>query len=297
MNKKKRKRKELLYERVMLWPAVVLFGVFFLLPIIESMALSFTNWNGFSKLEWIGLKNFTNFFSDDRAVNAVVNTLIYGISGSVLLNLLGLVYALLLDVPRKMSGVVRTLIYLPNIISPLIMGYVWKLILSSEKGVLKVSMDMLGSGEYYRDWLGDPKAAIVVIIIINLWQCVGGTMMIYLAGLQNINMEVLESARVDGANFWQMIRSVKLPLLAPAFRINIVTNIIGCMSIFDIIMSLTGGGPGFYTESLSVFILKKSVTGNSGYAAAVSIVLFLIILLPAGFAFAVTKRMEENNAG
>lgn len=294
---KRKNKKELFYERLMLWPAVILFGIFFLLPIMESMALSFTNWNGFSKLEWVGLRNFVSFFSDDRAVNAVRNTLIYGFSGAILLNLLGLIYALLLDFPRKMTGVVRTLIYLPNIISPLIMGYVWKLILSSEKGVLKVSMEMLNIGEHYRDWLGDPKAAIVVIIIINLWQCVGGTMMIYLAGLQNINAETLESARVDGANFWQTLWNIKLPLLASSFRINIVSNIIGCMSIFDIIMSLTNGGPGFYTESLSVFILKKSVSGNSGYAAAVSLVLFLIILLPAGFAFALTKKMEENNAG
>ncbi len=281
-------------HNLMILPALILFIVFFMIPIIQGLILSFTDWDGFSEINFIGLENFKFFFSDERAINSVVNTLIFGASGTILLNIFGLLYALLLDTNLRMNGVVRTLVYIPNIISPLIMGYIWMLILSSENGVLLATSKVLNLPWLFHDWLASPKAAIVVIILISLWQGIGGNMMIYLAGLQNISSEVHEAAVIDGSNYFQELFYIKIPLLGPSIRINLVTNIIGCMSIFDIIMSLTGGGPGFYTESLSLFIYKQSTSGNAGYSSAVAIILFLIILLPVTISFIATKRMEVD---
>ncbi len=279
---------------LMLLPACALFFVFFLFPILQGILLSFTNWDGFGRMDFVGLENFFDFFKDDRALNAMKNTLIFGVFGAVSLNLFGLIYALILDEGLKGSGLVRTLVYLPNIISPLIMGYIWVLILSSEGGVLKTTLEGLGLPQLYSDWLADPKAAIVVILIINLWQAIGGDMMIYISGLQTISDSVHEAALIDGASYLKELIFIKIPLLGPSLRVNIITNIIGCMSIFDIIMSLTGGGPGFFTESLSVFIYRQSSAGNAGYSSAVAVLLFLTILVPVTISFMATKKMEDN---
>ncbi|MCI2046625.1 MAG: sugar ABC transporter permease [Faecalibacterium sp.] len=278
---------------LMLAPAVLLFFFFFLLPIVQGMCFSFTNWDGFGRMQWIGLQNYFDFFTDDRALNAVKNTLYFGVLGAVLLNVLGLAIALLLDEGLKGSGLVRTLVYMPTIISSLIMGYIWGQILSSEGGILKTTLEALSASDLYSDWLSDPKAARVVLLVILLWQSIGGTMMIYISGLQSLPESVHEAAIMDGAGYFRELLFIKLPLLGPSLRVNIITNLISCMSIFDVIMSLTGGGPGFYTESLSLFIYKKSVSGSAGYASAIAIVLFLIILVPVTFSFLATKKMED----
>lgn len=277
----------------MLLPAVLLFLIFFIIPILQGLAMSLTNWNGFGKMDFIGLANFKYFFNDDRAVNAVKNTLLFGFIGAALVNIFGLFIALLLDEKLKGSGLVRTLVYLPNIVSPLIMGYIWTLILSSEGGVLKSTLEAINLPSLYKNWLAKPDSAIVCILIINLWQSIGGTMMIYLSGLQGIPGDLHEAALVDGAGYFRELFLVKLPLLGPSLRVNIITTLISCMSIFDVIMSLTGGGPGFFTESLSIFIYRKSVSGSAGYSAAVATILFLLIIIPVSVSFYVTKKMDE----
>jgi raffinose/stachyose/melibiose transport system permease protein len=280
---------------LMIVPAVLLFAVFFAIPIIQGILISFTNWDGFGRMDFIALDSYIKFFQDDRAINAVTNTLIFGLVGTLILNVFGLFTALLLDEGLKGSGLVRTLVYLPSIISPLIMGYIWGLMLSSEGGVIQATLEAINMPDMFKDWLANPKSAIVCILIINLWQSIGGNMMIYIAGLQTISESVHEAAVMDGAGYLTELFHIKLPLLGPSFRVNIITNLIACMSIFDVIMSLTGGGPGFFTESLSIFIYRQSVSGNAGYSSAVAVILFMIILVPVTISFLVTKKMEEFN--
>lgn len=278
-------------HRLMILPAMILFLVFFLIPFLQGSYMAFTNWNGFSKMDFIGLDNFVRFLNDRRAAKAVTNTLFYGVTCTLLLNLTGLALALLLDSRIKGKGIVRTIMYFPVIISPLIMGYIWKFILSSENGVILDTLEKLNLGFLYHDWLGNPGQALWAIVLVDVWQNVGSTMIIYLAGLQTIDGEVLESARIDGANTWQILRKIKLHLITPALRINIITTIIGSMSIFDIIVSLTNGGPGFTTESLSQFVYRQSTNGQAGYSAAVAMILFAAILIPVVLAFMAMRRM------
>ena len=265
-------------HRLMFLPATILFVVFFIVPLCQGIGVSLTDWNGFSEeRNFIGLDNFIRFFSDKRAMNAIGVTLLFGLVSPLLLNVFGLLLALLFDSKIKGKVFARTAVYMPSIISPLIMGYLWTLILSPSTGVLDKSLEQLGVNGSF-DWMGDPKKAIWLIIIVNVWQFVGGPMMIYLAGLQS--MDLYESAKIDGANTWQSFKNVTWPLLYPSARINIFTNIIGSMAVFDIIMAITGGGPGYATESLSIYIYRQSFNGFAGYATAVAIIMFILIVIP-----------------
>lgn len=295
--KKKREGKKAAGQRfalhhLMILPALSVFLLFVILPILEGAVLAFTNWDGFNKPEFTGLANFIHFFGDDQAYTAVRNTIFFGIGGTLLLNAAGLIYALILDSGLRLKGLLRTIVYLPAIISPLIIGYIWSIILSPENGTVLRILTALDMERFFKNFLADPKTALVVIVVVHAWQYIGGNMIIYLAGLQNVPEELTESARIDGAGFWKQLSAIRLPLLGPSFQINIVTNIIGAMSMFDVIMSLTNGGPGHYTESLSVFIYRLSASSRAGYTAAVSLIMFIIVLIPAGGSFWMMQKMN-----
>ena len=269
-------------HKFMFVPGTVLFLIFFVYPLMQGIGVSMTDWNGFSdEKNFIGLDNFIRFFSDERAINAIGVTLLFGLLSPLLLNVFGLLLAILFDSKIKGRILARTAVYMPSIISPLIMGYLWTLILSPQTGVLDKALEQMGI-DYSFGWMGDPDKAIWLIIIVNVWQFVGGPMMIYLAGLQSVPSELYESAKMDGAGAIQMFKNVTWPLLYPSARINIFTNIIGSMAVFDIIMAITMGGPGYATESLSIYIYKQSFNGFAGYATAVSIIMFFIIVIPVG---------------
>ena len=135
-------------------------------------------------------------------------------------------------------------------------------------------------------------SAMLVLVLVNVWQFAGMTMIIYLAGLQSIPAVLLEAATIDGASPWQRFTRVTIPLLMPAIRINVVTNIIGSLSVFDIIMSLTEGGPGYSTESLSIYIMRMCYGSRTGYSTAVALILFVIILVPVLISMRLTRAKE-----
>ncbi|MCL6548301.1 MAG: sugar ABC transporter permease [Alicyclobacillus sp.] len=267
-------------HKLMILPAAVLFGIFFVYPLSRGIWLSLTDWNGMDPPKFIGLANFVDFFRDPRAMNDVRTTLLFALGSAPLLNLFGLLYALILDRDFRGKGLVRAIVYLPAVISPLIMGYVWYYILQPERGVLCLAVRSLGFSSFNNDWLGNGGSALWLLILVNVWQYVGMTMVIYLAGLQAIPGEILEAAKIDGAGYWATLRRITIPLLAPSIKVNVVTNIIGSLSVFEVIMALTEGGPGYSTESLSIYIMRMCYGSFTGYSTAVAIVLFFIILVP-----------------
>ena len=278
-------------HKYMALPSFILFGVFFIYPLFRSIWLSFTDWNGITAPEFVGLQNFINFFSDDRALNDVKTTVLFALGSAPLLNIFGLLYALLLDRDFKGKGIVRAIVYLPAVISPLIMGYIWYFILQPQRGFL---FRALAAAEIHMasNWLGQSSTALIVLILVNVWQFVGITMIIYLAGLQTIPEEMYEAGKIEGAGYWATLRYITIPLLAPSVRINVITNIIGSLSVFDIIVALTDGGPGYATESLSLYILRMVYGSFTGYSTAVAIILFFIILIPVAVSFRLLKRTE-----
>ena len=279
-------------HQYMALPAIALFGLFFLYPLAQGVGISLTDSNGMTPPNFVGLRNFAEFFNDGRALNDVRITVLFALGSAPLLNLAGLAYALFLD--RRVPGktFVRAVVYLPAVISPLIMGYIWYFILQPGRGALAHVLNGLGLGFLQVNWLGDGSAALAVLIAVNVWQYAGMTMIVYLAGLQNIPADLYEAARIDGAGRRQALRYVTLPLLYPAVKINVVTNIIGSLSVFDVIVALTDGGPGYATESLSIYIMRMLYGSFTGYSTAAALVLFLIILVPVVLFLLMTRKSE-----
>ena len=271
-------------------PALIVFFIFFIYPFLNGFWLSLTKWNGYTDPTFIGLKNFEDIFQDARALSAIKNTVVFALISTPLLNLFGLGYALLLENTRSMMvKVTRTLVYVPAIISPLIMGYVWFFIMKSG-GTGQELLSSLGLNALVFDWLAKPSLALALIITVNAWQFAGMTMIIYLSALQAVPQELYEAADVDGASYWQKLIHVKLPSITSAITINILTNIIGSLAIFDVIVALTDGGPGYATESLSIYIMRMSYGGSTGFAVAVAMVMFFITFIPVMTYIALTKK-------
>ncbi|OXS53900.1 glycerol-3-phosphate ABC transporter permease [Cohnella sp. CIP 111063] len=259
-------------------PAFVLFGLFVFYPLISGVRISFTDWNGYSQsYSFIGWDNYRKLFADSNIRTAFVNTLIYGVGSAVIQNVWGLLYALLLN--RKFAGrtLARAAIYLPVMISGLIMGYIWYFMLQYSGGALNDLMSALGLARV--DWLADPNRAVGLILFITSLQYVGQAMVIYLAGLQTIPQTYYEAAEMDGVRVWSRFRHITLPLLAPAIITNATLKLIGGLQLFDLVMALTRGGPGFSTHSVSTMInYLYFASQNAGYSATLGIALFLTIM-------------------
>lgn len=279
-------------HKYMALPAAVLFAVFFLYPLARGIGLSLTDWDGIREPNFVGIQNFIDFFKDDRARNDIMITVLFALGSAPLLNIFGFIYALILDGKFRGNGVARAIVYMPAIISPLIMGYIWYFILQPERGYLFHLLQRVGMEYMLGNWLADYKTAIWVLILVNVWQYAGMTMIIYLAGLQSISIEIFEVSRIDGAGYFSRLFNIIIPLLIPSIIINVVTNIIGSLSVFDVIMALTEGGPGYSTESLAIYIMRMCYGSNTGYSTAVAIILFFIILLPVVVFMRLMKSKE-----
>jgi len=280
------------WHRYMAVPALVLFSLFFLYPLSRGVWTSFTAWDGFSTPKFIGFANYKEFFQDDRALRDIRNTVLFALGSAPLLNIAGLLLALLLNRTFKARATVRSLLYLPAVISPMIMGSIWYLLLQPRRGLLAILLQRIGY-ESTSNWMLSGSSSMLVIVLVNVWQYAGMTMIIYLAGLQAIPIEHFEAAELEGASRLNIFRFIVLPQLTPALKINVITNIIGSLSVFDAILALTDGGPGYDTESLSIYIMRMCYGNKTGYSTAVALILFFIILIPVLFSLKFFNAKEK----
>ena len=260
-------------------PALLLILFFVLWPLIEACRISFTQWNGYSQdYKYIGLKNYLKLFKDSNFLIAFRNTIIYGFGSTLLQNLLGLAYAVFLNSRFKGHSVVRTFIYMPVMISSLIMGYIIYFFVQYNRGIFNEMIGIFGMAPI--DWMASGTRGVIIITLMNSWQYVGIAMVIYMAGLQNIPQMYLEAAEIDGASPWQRFRHITFPLLLPSISSAVVLNLIGGLKLYDVIISLSGGGPGFSTHSLASYVSNQYFKAqNAGYSAAVGIFTFLFIMV------------------
>lgn len=260
-------------------PALLLILFFVLWPLIEAFRISFTQWDGYSQdYKYIGLKNYLKLFKDSNFLIAFRNTIIYGFGSTLLQNLLGLAYAVFLNSRFKGHSVVRTFIYMPVMISSLIMGYIIYFFVQYNRGIFNEMIGIFGMAPI--DWMASGTRGVIIITLMNSWQYVGIAMVIYMAGLQNIPQMYLEAAEIDGASPWQRFRHITFPLLLPSISSAVVLNLIGGLKLYDVIISLSGGGPGFSTHSLASYVSNQYFKAqNAGYSAAVGIFTFLFIMV------------------
>ncbi|MBH0230658.1 sugar ABC transporter permease [Halobacillus sp. KCTC 3957] len=273
-------------------PVIILMSVFIIYPFLNGVRISFTNWNGYSQtMNWIGLDNYIRMFTDPNTWLIVKNTLIYGIGSTILQNGIGLLYAILLNKSMKFRAVTRTIVYLPVIISPLIMGYIWYFIFQYNGGSLNDIITLFGFEP--ANLLGNPDVNVWLITFVNTYQFLGIAMIIYLAGLQGISKDYYEAATLDGASSWQQFKNITLPLLIPSITINVVINLINGLKLFDVIIAMTNGGPGYASQSLSTMMYQLYFARqDAGYAAALGNLMFLIIVIISLTALIYLRRKE-----
>lgn len=260
-------------------PAVILMLAFIAYPLWNAIYLSFFNWNGYSvKKEFIGVQNYVSMFKDKVFLSSLRNTLIYGFGCTIFQQVIGLTLALFLNTKFKGRGVIRTVIYMPAMVSGLVMGYIMYFFFQYKGGVVNDILGFLGLSGY--DWLGNGSSAIAVIVFINTWQFVGVSMVIYLAGIQGVSQSYIEAATVDGANAWERFRYIILPLLIPALSSSVIYNLIGGLKLYDVIIALTDGGPAKKTHSLATYIANRYFDAErAGYAAAIGVFSFIMIMI------------------
>ncbi len=279
---------------LMYFPALGLFAVFLLWPAIQGLMLSWTNWDGYSPgFANVGFANYERLVSDPNFHVALRNTFLFGIGSTIIQQIVGLFLAVLLDRGGRGASFMKAVVYLPVLISPVVMGTFYYLIFRYRQGALNEILELVGIGPLA--WLSNPNFAIVVIIFINSMQFVGISMIIYLSGLQAIPEEINEAALLDGVSGWQSFSQIIWPMLHPAFAASVVINLIGGLKLFDIVRVLTNGGPGYSTNSVSTLI-GRTYFGNqaAGYAAAQGVVLFLIIaLFTVGTNFWLDRRSQR----
>lgn len=260
-------------------PAVFLIAFFVIRPFCETVYISLCKWNGYSPDKtFVGIQNYVEMFSDKRLWTAFVNTLIYSLVSTVLQNVIGLAAALFVNSRFKGNNIVRVVIYMPIMISSLIMGYIMYFFLTYDNGVLNDILAIFGIAPV--DWLANGKWGIFFITAINIWQYAGYCMIIYLSGLQNISKTYIEAAQIDGAGRFAQFRYVTLPMLIPAITTAFMIDLINGLKIFDGIISLTNGGPNYATHSMMTYLNSQYfLAEKAGYASAIGVAAFVIIMI------------------
>ena len=268
-------------------PALILIGVFFFLPVVGALLLSFTDFDIYAlgrldRLRFVGLENYRRLLADPRFWTALRNTVHFVAVGGPLSVLVSLGAALLVNHRQvHYPGLFRTLLFLPVVTTLAAVAVVWRYLYHPRHGFLNYALGLLGFGPI--DWLGDPGWAMPAIILMAVWKNFGFNMVVFIAGLQSIPRRLYEAAEIDGADGFSQFRYITLPMLAPTFLFVTIITLIGYFQLFAEPYLMTQGGPAESTLSVALLMFQEGFRWwNLGYAAAVAFVLFLIILSGAG---------------
>ncbi|EJZ19551.1 sugar ABC transporter permease, partial [Rhizobium sp. Pop5] len=290
---------------VFMLPAVIVYSAVMVLPLIETLRLSLYNTVD-GQSAFVGLANFKVLFGDPRWAhdfwNALVNNLIFFAIHMCVQNPIGVALAALLSVP-KLRGVAfyRTAMFLPTLLSFVIVGFIWKLILSPIWGVAPWMLDLIGLKFLFAPWLGKPGSALVAVSLISNWQYIGIPMMLIYAALLSIPEEVIEAAECDGVTGWAQFWKIKLPLILPAIGIISILTFVGNFNAFDLIYTVQGAlaGPDMSTDILGTLLYRtffgfQLQLGDRSMGATIATVMFLIILAGVSlYLFVIQRRMRR----
>ena len=262
-------------------PAMVVFLGFVVWPVVKAIQYSMYSWKGYGPMvDFVGLKNFATVLGNQVFQDALVHNLII-ITLSILIQLpLGLGIALLLN--RKIRGrnLLRTLVFVPWVLSEVITGVIWRQMLQADYGLLDTLLESVGISAPQQGFLGDPKYALGAVMVVLTWKYLGLAIVLFLAGLAGVPEELYEAAQIDGASWWQIQRRVTVPLLGPTVRTWAFLSMIGSIQVFDMVWILTGGGPAESTNTMATFLYAWGVDRNLiGVASAASVILFAIALV------------------
>ena len=291
---------------VFLFPAFLVYGLFSAFPLLDTLRLSLYGDTAVGERHFVGLSNFMTLLLDptwaDGFWNAMGNNLKFFLIHMVVQNPIGLLLAALLSLPGlRFAKSYRTLIFLPTLLSVVIVGFIWQLILSPLWGVSESMLRLVGLVDWFQPWLGQESSALVTLAFISVWQYVGIPMMLIYAALLAIPEDIVEAAVVDGASPWRVFWNIKLPLIYPTLGLVTILTFVGNFNAFDLIYAVKGAlaGPNFSSDILGTYFYRtffgyQSQLGSATMGAAVATMMFLVILLGVlGYFYLVQRRLQR----
>jgi multiple sugar transport system permease protein len=272
-------RRERLMSILFIAPAVAFLLLTSIYPLLYSLRLSFFSWNMTvpnSRPVYIGLRNYTNLFDDANFLFSVRVTLIFVVASVAIEFLLGMALALLATANVRTVGLIRTVLLVPLMMTPVVAGVLWRTLYHTSYGAINFFLNLIGIPS--QPFVGDPRQALASVIVVEIWQQLPVVVFILAAGIQSLPVDLYKAARVDGASTWQIFREITLPLLRPVILVVLLLRIMDAFRVFDIIWTLTFGGPGRTTELLSMLIYKTGLQFfQIGQASAMSWLFLLVI--------------------
>ncbi|MFJ6324815.1 MULTISPECIES: carbohydrate ABC transporter permease [unclassified Rhizobium] len=275
--------------------AIGLYAIFLIYPILQSLLTSFTDRNPLRReSSFIGFQNYIDLAHDQRLLRSLIFTLTVTVFVAIVSNVLGLLIALLLNRSTANYKLMRTLIFLPQILSGVIVAFIWRSILT-QNGLLNVTLQNLGLTDTAISWIGTPSLATLSICVVVSWTTTAFATVIYTASLQSVPLELYEAARMDGAGALNRFRHVTLPMIAPGMTISVTLSLITTLKLFDVIAVLTGGGPANATKSIAYYLIDVAFTGNRlGYASAIAMLLLVLTAVISYGTSGILRRREAH---
>jgi raffinose/stachyose/melibiose transport system permease protein len=273
-------------------PLFIIFLTVVVIPFVIGIYYSFFKWDGIgaNPKVFVGFDNFIKLFGDTRFLESTWKTTLFTILAVISVNIVGLVFALLVTSKLRTSNAARTMVFMPYLIGGLILGYIWQFIFLD---VFTLIGQITGLENVFFNWLIDMDFALYALVFVFTWQMAGYIMIIYIAGIQSIPNDVMEASMIDGASWLQRLKNITFPLLMPAFTISLFLTLSSAFKIYDVNLSLTGGGPANSTELFAMNIYNEIFGyGNYGYGQAKAIIFFLIVAAITLTQVYITKKRE-----
>ena len=266
---------------LLLIPSFIFYGLFVLAPLGRAVQLSLTDWDGLApSLNYVGSENYTNIWTDSRFLTSLWRNLLWWVMHVVLAVGGGLVLAILISEVGRGRFLFRTVAFFPHVLSLAVVGVIWGQLYHPTIGLINTSLDQLGLSALQQIWLGNPDTALYSVGVASAWQAYGFYMVIFIAGIQSIDPQLYEAARVDGANAWQRIWDITIPSLHNTMTIVLTLAFISAMKGFGSIWAMTQGGPGYASELVAVYVWRTAFqSGAIGRAAAAGLSLALIVIV------------------
>ncbi len=277
--------KNRMYPSWFIFGALLLYAVLYVLPSVMGIAYSFTDWSVYSQeIHFVGWQNFATVFSTDYNYTRILgNTFLFTVVTTLAKNVIGLALAVLLTKKVKLLNFHRAVMYLPCVLSALIVGMIFKSVLNPKIGLLNTALRAVGLDALAMNWLTDSKIAFNSVMAVDVWKGMGYIMTIQIAGIMSIAPTYYEAAQIDGGSAWQCFRHITLPLLMPTLTVTTVLNVIYGLKVFDTVYALTNGGPGYATEVLYTGVYKEFGLGRYAVGTTLSSIMTVVMLVVGYF--------------
>ncbi|MCF7953014.1 MAG: sugar ABC transporter permease [Spirochaetales bacterium] len=275
----KKQLHEFRYDLLYIGPILFVYTLLFTFPFFDGIRLSLSSWDGVSSsINFIGFRNYIDMFTkDEYFLPSIMRTLIIAVLNVILTNVLAMLFALSLTTKFRANNIYRAAIFMPNVISMVVSGFIWKFMFTQ---IAPTIAEQTGISWIASSWLGNPDIVVYSIVIVSVWWGLGYIMTIYIAGIQGIDKSLIEAGDIDGCSQWQSFWKIKLPSMLPVVSVGIFLNVAGSLKIFDVIYSLTGGGPGKSSEVVMLNLYREAfVYQHFGMGTAKAIVLTLMVIL------------------